>query len=211
MKKTYPSRPSSFSILIIFVLLMIVGVSVLPLLNVQLTPSRSLPGLSVSYHWPDASARVIEQEVTSKLEGLFSSVKGIKEVSSKSWGKSILYTCLGNNYKALGKHTEAEQAYLHAFNMPPSRFYPLYLLAKLYNETGQKEKAVAMANKVMGKEVKIKSTAVEEIQEEMRKIIEKQNNTQDMSNPKGKDRKYNLQVATASCPAPFLKKESEVR
>lgn len=77
-------RLSSFSILIIFVLLMIVGTSVLPLLNVQLTPSRSLPGLSVSYSWPDASARVIEQEVTSKLEGLFSGVKGIKSVSSVS-------------------------------------------------------------------------------------------------------------------------------
>jgi multidrug efflux pump subunit AcrB len=38
----------------------------------------------VSYRWADASARVIEQEVTSKLEGLFSSVKGIKEVSSVS-------------------------------------------------------------------------------------------------------------------------------
>jgi len=63
---------------------MIVGGSMLPLLNVQLTPSRSLPGLTVSYRWSDASARVIEQEVTSKLEGLFSSVKGIKEVSSVS-------------------------------------------------------------------------------------------------------------------------------
>jgi multidrug efflux pump subunit AcrB len=63
---------------------MIVGVSLLPLLDVQLTPSRSLPGLSVSYSWPDASARVIEQEVTSKLEGLFSGVKGIKDVSSVS-------------------------------------------------------------------------------------------------------------------------------
>lgn len=75
---------SSFSILIVFILLMIVGASLLPLLNVQLTPSRSLPGLTVGYRWPDASARVIEQEVTSKLEGLFSSVKGIKEVSSVS-------------------------------------------------------------------------------------------------------------------------------
>ena len=84
MKKLNQYRPSSFSILIIFVLLMIVGVSVLPLLNVQLSPSRSLPGLSVSYRWADASARVIEQEVTSKLEGLFSGVKGVKEVSSVS-------------------------------------------------------------------------------------------------------------------------------
>jgi len=75
---------SSFSVLIIFILLMIMGASLLPFLNVQLTPSRSLPGLSVSYRWPDASARVIEQEVTSKLEGLFSSVKGVKDVSSVS-------------------------------------------------------------------------------------------------------------------------------
>jgi len=55
--------------------------------------------------------------------------------------------------------------------MSPARFYPLYLLAKLYDETGQKEKAVAMAKKVMDKEIKIESTAVKEIQEEMKKII----------------------------------------
>jgi len=68
----------------VFVLLVIMGLSMMPLLNVQLNPSRSLPELSVSFSWPDASARVVEQEVTSKLEGLFSSVKGIKEVSSVS-------------------------------------------------------------------------------------------------------------------------------
>jgi hypothetical protein len=86
---------------------------------------------------------------------------------------TVLYTCLGNNYKALGNTTQAEQAYLYAWNMAPARFYPLYLLAKLYDETGQKEKAVAMAKKVMEKEVKVESTAIEEIMEEMRKIIEK--------------------------------------
>jgi len=77
---------------------MIVGVSVLPLLNVQLTPSRSLPGLSVSYSWPDASARVIEQEVTSKLEGLFSAVKGVKDVSSvSSKGYGSIYLSFKKN------------------------------------------------------------------------------------------------------------------
>jgi len=86
---------------------------------------------------------------------------------------TVLYTCIGNNYKALGNNTEAEQAYLHAWNMAPAKFYPLYLLAKLYDETGQTEKAMAMANKVMGKEVKVESTAIGEIKEEMRRIIEK--------------------------------------
>lgn len=84
MKLNAKYQPSSFSVLTVFILLMIVGVSLLPLLNVQLNPSRSLPGLTVSYYWSDASARVIEQEVTSKLEGMFSQVKGIREVSSVS-------------------------------------------------------------------------------------------------------------------------------
>jgi hypothetical protein len=153
---------------------MIVGVNVLPLLSVQLTPSRSLPGLSVSYRWPDASTRVIEQEVTSKLEGLFSGVKGIKSVSSKGSDKSILYTCLDNNYKALGKHTKGEQTYLHAWHMALARFYPLYMLAKLYDETGQREKAMTTTKVVMEKDVKIESTAIQEIQEEMTKIIGKE-------------------------------------
>jgi multidrug efflux pump subunit AcrB len=57
-------------VIVVFVLLIITGAGLMPRLNVQLNPSRSLPRLSVSYNWPDASARVIEQEVTSTLEGL---------------------------------------------------------------------------------------------------------------------------------------------
>lgn len=63
----------------------------LPFLNVQLTPSRSLPGLSVSYSWSDASSRVIEQEVTSKLEGwkgCLVRLKGFNDVLSVS-GKAM--------------------------------------------------------------------------------------------------------------------------
>lgn len=45
----------------------------------------------------------------------------------------------------------------------------------------------------------------------MRKIIEKEDNTKDMSNDKGKGRKHNSKVGTASCTTPFLKKESEVK
>lgn len=108
-------------------------------------------------------------EMAGKYEGSIA----ILNEAKKYLNNTVLYTCLGNNYKTLGKKTDAERAYLHAWYMAPARFYPLYLLAKLYDETGQHEKAVAMANKVMGKEVKIESTAVEEIKEEMRKITEK--------------------------------------
>jgi multidrug efflux pump subunit AcrB len=75
---------SSFSVIVIFVCLGIVGIALMPLLSIQLYPSVATPGLSVSYSWPDVSARIMEQEVTAKLEGLFAAVKGIKSISSVS-------------------------------------------------------------------------------------------------------------------------------
>ena len=85
MKHSTPYRLSSFSVIIVFTCLVIIGITLIPLLNIQLKPSHSSPKLSVSFSWPDASAKVIEQEVTSKLEGLFNSVKGIEEISSVSY------------------------------------------------------------------------------------------------------------------------------
>jgi multidrug efflux pump subunit AcrB len=73
---------SSFTILTCFICLCIIGASMIPLLSIQLNPSKSSPTLNVSFVWYDVSAKVIEQEVTSKLEGVFNTVKGIKEISS---------------------------------------------------------------------------------------------------------------------------------
>lgn len=84
MSKDYINKNylSAFSIIITCVSIMIIGISLVPLINLQLEPSRSLPAMSISYYWPNASARVIEKEVTTKLEGFFNSVKGIKAVNS---------------------------------------------------------------------------------------------------------------------------------
>ena len=75
---------SSFTILTIFICLSIIGASLIPLLSVQLTPTRTNNNLSVGFGWYGASAKVIEQEVTSKLEGVFNTVKGISGISSTS-------------------------------------------------------------------------------------------------------------------------------
>lgn len=97
---------------------------------------------------------------------------GVLQQAAKYYPNTVVYTALGDSYKKLGQSGLAEQAYLHAWNMNPSRFYPKYLLAKLYNETGQKEKAIAVAKELLEKDIKIESTAIEEIKAEMRKIIE---------------------------------------
>lgn len=60
--------------------------------------------------------------------------------------------------------------------MVPSRFYPLYLLVKLYDENGEKNKAVVLARDILKKEVKVSSTAIKEIKAEMRNIIDTNNN-----------------------------------
>lgn len=77
-------RFSSFSIIVIFIAIIISGLAFVPDLNVSLKPTKSHKTLQVSYSWNDASPRVIEQNVTSKLEGLFSIIKGIKNIESES-------------------------------------------------------------------------------------------------------------------------------
>ncbi len=77
-------RLPAFSVIIIFCMLSIIGACFLPLLNIQLNPSTSLPKTMVNYYWGTASARVIEQQVTSPLEGVLGQVKGVKNISSVS-------------------------------------------------------------------------------------------------------------------------------
>jgi multidrug efflux pump subunit AcrB len=74
----------AFSTAIIFFALVLLGLSFIPLLSVQLNPSSTLPSLTVSYYWQNASPEILEQEVTSELEGLFSKVRGISKITSVS-------------------------------------------------------------------------------------------------------------------------------
>ena len=74
----------AFSVLLIMAALAVIGVAMLPMLNVQYTPSPVERKLDVSFTWPDASARLIEQSVTSRIEGALSAITGSESVSSRS-------------------------------------------------------------------------------------------------------------------------------
>jgi multidrug efflux pump subunit AcrB len=76
---------SSFTINIFFVLLVIIGITVIPLLSVQLSPTRYLPSMSVSWSWPLSPSRVVEQEVTTQLEGVLQTVGGVKNIRSTTY------------------------------------------------------------------------------------------------------------------------------
>ena len=95
----------------------------------------------------------------------------ILEKAKQYLNTTIIETTLGDAYKETNQNSKAEIAYQHAADMIPSRFYPMYLLAKLYDESGDKIKAVEMAEEILKKEIKIPSTAIREIQTEMKKIV----------------------------------------
>jgi multidrug efflux pump subunit AcrB len=50
---------SPFSIIVVFLALMIIGIAFIPLLDVRYKPGRDLPQLTVSFSWPNASAEVL--------------------------------------------------------------------------------------------------------------------------------------------------------
>jgi multidrug efflux pump subunit AcrB len=74
----------SFTIIVSFIALSLCGISLIRFLNIQLNPSSSLSSFTIDYFWPDAGARVVEQEVTSRLEAICAGVKGIRDINSKS-------------------------------------------------------------------------------------------------------------------------------
>jgi O-antigen ligase len=89
---------------------------------------------------------------------------------------TVIATALGDSYKATKQYDKAEANYKQAVNMTPSKFYANYLLAKLYDDSGQEHKAVTMAKKLMNKEIKVPSTAIKEIRGEMKNILIKYKN-----------------------------------
>lgn len=74
----------SFSIIIVFIALSLVGCALLPLLPVKLAPSRTLPSITVSFSMHGSAARTVESEVTSRLESALARIKGVKGINSKS-------------------------------------------------------------------------------------------------------------------------------
>ncbi|MDE6439048.1 MAG: efflux RND transporter permease subunit, partial [Muribaculaceae bacterium] len=77
-------RLSSFTVIIAFIAVALGGLALAPFLTVRLFPSDTMPAMTVSYVMPGSSSRIIEGEVTGKLEGLITGVAGVKEVRSSS-------------------------------------------------------------------------------------------------------------------------------
>ena len=87
------------------------------------------------------------------------------------------YILLGNNYKEMKEFEKAEQAYLVAVNMVPSKLYSRYLMVKLYIEQGEFEKAERWAKDILNINEKVPTTAAKEIKAEMETFINSRKNS----------------------------------
>lgn len=75
---------SSFSVIVSFIALALLGCAMLPLLPVKLVPSETLPAIGVGFNMPGSSARTVESEVTSRLESALNRISGVKYIDSRS-------------------------------------------------------------------------------------------------------------------------------
>jgi len=123
---------SSFTIIVTFLCIALAGIAFIPLLPIKLSPSRTLPRLTVSYTMPGNSARVIEIEVTSRLEAMLARIKGIKKLDSSSSNGSGIITL------ELDKHTDVDAARFEAStiirqtwpSLPDGLSYPILEMSR---------------------------------------------------------------------------------
>ena len=95
MKTLPPAKNTTdFTVNCIFVVLALIGLFLIPKLSLQLLPSPRTNQLTVSYSYPNAAPRLVEQEVTSSLESVFSGMKHLQLIRSlsKSGGGQIELT-----------------------------------------------------------------------------------------------------------------------
>ncbi len=97
----------------------------------------------------------------------------ILNYASNHYITTITYTALGDNYQLIENNNISEKHYMHAYYMVPNRFYPKYLLAKLYDKSGKVDKAIETAKEVLEKELKVNSMAIREIRSEMQELLKK--------------------------------------
>ena len=88
---------------------------------------------------------------------------------------AMILNIIGKNSQALGYYEEAEEWFIRSTHRLPNRIYPYYLLAKLYAECPDvfaREKLERAAKMVLEKEAKVESTAIKQMREEVKVMLD---------------------------------------
>ena len=134
----YSSFLSTFTVNILFVMLIIVGAAMIPLLSLQLNPTRYLPSITITWNWPEAPVRVVEQEVTTALEGVLTTVTGVRKISSSTFnGGGRITIEFDKNIDLRAKRFEVASLLRESRKRLPGRVsYPLIAMNMPSNQSG---------------------------------------------------------------------------
>ena len=104
----------------------------------------------------------------------FKEANRLLERAMKLSGDPMIHYMAAKNEQSMGNYQKAENLLLHAIDMLPERIYPYYLLTKLYSEPTffQEDKFIKAADAVLKKEPKVESTAIREMREEVKILIQ---------------------------------------
>ena len=129
---------SSFSVIVLFIAMAILGCALAIKLPVKLSPSDSLPSITVSFSM-NGSARTVESEVTGKLESMLARINGVSHIRSRSRNNS------GSVTIQFDRSVDMEIARFEAAmivrqmwgNMPESASYPTISLQQIDDDAAR--------------------------------------------------------------------------
>lgn len=117
---------------------------------------------------------VFEYAVTLNAEKRYEQADSILSRGLQISCDPMFYNVKGRNYHEMGAYRKAEACYMNAIYLIPERIYPYYLLTKLYADSAAgypPERMQWAASIVLKKEAKVHSTAIDEMRNEVRKIL----------------------------------------
>lgn len=82
-------------------------------------------------------------------QGQYARSNEILEKGSRLSSDPMFYNIMGKNFEALGQCEKAEECYMHAHYMVPSRLYPLVLLMEMHIRNDERDKAVYFGRKAL--------------------------------------------------------------
>ena len=133
-------------------------------------------GVYLSEHRPQKNARqMFEQAHVLHKAGEWQASTDLLKETMKVSSDAMILNIIGKNCQAQGQYEEAEHWLIRSTHRLPNRIYPYYLLAKLYVEHPDvfpKEKLDWAVRIVLEKEAKVESTAIKQMREEMKKMLE---------------------------------------
>ena len=133
-------------------------------------------GVYLSANRPTKNARrMFEQAHALHKAGEWQASTDLLKETMKVSSDAMVLNIIGKNFQAMGQPKVAEHWFVRSTHRLPNRIYPYYLLAKLYAEhpdVFSKEKLEWAVRMVLEKEAKVESTAIRQMREEVKKMLE---------------------------------------